>query len=318
MISLLERYQGCLVGLACGDAVGTTVEFSPRGAFAPVTDMVGGGVFDLKPGEWTDDTSMALCLAQSFLCQRRHDPADQLRRYINWRDHGYMSSNGECFDIGSTVSTALHFHEKYSNLVAETSDPMMAGNGSIMRLAPAVLWSFPDVGDAVDVAAATSLTTHAAPEAVDACRVLAVVLVNALRGMAPAELLEGASSVAREPRLRALAVRRIMDLDVSAVRGSGYSVESLEAALWCVMTTDNLPDAVLAAANLGDDADTTAAIAGQIAGAVYGVNGIPKGWRDTLAYGPMIFDIATRLHAERPLRQRGELGIDGAFYGDRP
>ncbi len=300
MISLLDRYQGCLVGLACGDAVGTTVEFSPRGSFSPVTDMVGGGVFDLKPGEWTDDTSMALCLAQSFLCQRRHDPADQLRRYINWRDHGYMSSNGECFDIGSTVSTALNFHEKYGNLVAETSDPMMAGNGSIMRLAPAVLWSFPNVGDAVDLAAATSLTTHAALEAVDACRVLAVVLVNALQGGAANDLLEGAYAIAREPKLQALAARRITDLEFSAVRGSGYSVESLEAALWCVMTTNNFRDAVLAAANLGDDADTTAAIAGQVAGAVYGIDGIPGAWKAALAHGAMIGDIATRIHAERP------------------
>lgn len=311
MISLRDRYQGCLVGLACGDAVGTTVEFSPRGSFAPVTDMVGGGVFDLAPGEWTDDTSMALCLAQSLLCQGGHDPGDQLRRYINWRDHGYMSSNGECFDIGSTVSTALHFHEKRGNLVTETSDPMMAGNGSIMRIAPAILWGFPDMAEAVSLAAATSLRTHAAPEAVDACRVLAVVLVNALQGRAPTALLEGASAIAQEPKLEALATRRIMDLDVSAVRGSGYSVESLEAALWCVMTTDNFRDAVLAAANLGDDADTTAAIAGQIAGAVYGINAIPERWQAILAQRPMIVDVATRLHAERPYRVSGQSGIAG-------
>jgi ADP-ribosyl-[dinitrogen reductase] hydrolase len=299
MISLLDRYQGCLLGLACGDAVGTTVEFSARGTFAPVTDMVGGGVFELQPGEWTDDTSMALCLAQSFLCQRGHDPADQLRRYLNWWHHGYMSSNGECFDIGSTVAAALYFHEKNGNLVAETSDPMMAGNGSIMRLAPAVLWGYPNLEDVVRIAAETSVTTHAAAEAIDACRVLAVVLFNALSGVEPAALLSGAAEVAEQPKLKALANQHIAELDASAIRGSGYSVHSLQAALWCVMTTGNYRDAVLAAANLGDDADTTAAIAGQIAGAVYGLKGIPSAWLGMLAHAGMIEELATRLHDER-------------------
>ncbi|QWT22178.1 ADP-ribosylglycohydrolase family protein [Bacillus sp. NP157] len=302
-ISLLDRYQGCLVGLACGDAVGTTVEFSPRGSFTPVTDMVGGGVFDLRAGEWTDDTSMALCLAQSFLSQRAHDPADQLRRYLNWWHHGYMSSNGVCFDIGSTVATALHFHEQHGNLVAVTSDPKMAGNGSIMRLAPAVLWAFPGLQEVLRIAVGTSLTTHAAAEAVDACRVLAVVLVNALQGAAPADLLEGAAGVAEEPKLKALANRDIAALDVASIRGSGYAVDSLEAALWCVMTTGSYRDAALAAANLGDDADTTAAIAGQIAGAVHGINAIPPSWRETLAEGGMITTLATRLHDERVVQQ---------------
>jgi ADP-ribosyl-[dinitrogen reductase] hydrolase len=102
-----DRFRGCLLGLACGDAVGTAVEFAARGKFAPLTDMVGGGVFGLRPGEWTDDTSMALCLASSLTELGRFDPADQMRRYWKWVEEGYWSSNGRCFDVGNTVYDAL-------------------------------------------------------------------------------------------------------------------------------------------------------------------------------------------------------------------
>ena len=103
----LDRFRGCLLGLAVGDAVGTTVEFAPRGSFLPLTDMTGGGPFQLEPGQWTDDTSMALCLATSLIEQRGFDPVDQMNRYCNWLEFGYLSSNGFCFDIGNTVSAAL-------------------------------------------------------------------------------------------------------------------------------------------------------------------------------------------------------------------
>src|ERR1700748_3035068 len=107
-LSGIERWRGGLLGLACGDAVGTAVEFSPRGTFAPVTDMVGGGPFGLVPGEWTDDTSMALCLATSLVQCRGPDLRDQINRYVNWWQHGYLSSTGDCFDIGMTVRAALN------------------------------------------------------------------------------------------------------------------------------------------------------------------------------------------------------------------
>ena len=104
-----DRYLGCLLGLACGDAVGTTVEFSPRGTFTAVSDMIGGGPFNLNAGEWTDDTSMALCLAHSLIEKGGFDATDQMNRYTNWHEHGYMSSNGVCFDIGNTVRSALTY-----------------------------------------------------------------------------------------------------------------------------------------------------------------------------------------------------------------
>src|SRR3569833_2630282 len=104
-MQLASRQRGCLLGLACGDAVGTTVEFCPRG-FEPVTDMVGGGPLGLKAGEWTDDTSMALCLATSLVERGRFDADDQMRRYLKWWDEGYLSSTGRCFDIGAAGRAA--------------------------------------------------------------------------------------------------------------------------------------------------------------------------------------------------------------------
>ena len=129
-----DRYLGCLLGLACGDAVGTTVEFSPRGTFTAVSDMVGGGPFNLNAGEWTDDTSMALCLAHSLVEKGGFDAADQMNRYTNWYENGYMSSNGVCFDIGNTVRAALYRYKTTGDPFSGALDPNTAGNGSIMRL----------------------------------------------------------------------------------------------------------------------------------------------------------------------------------------
>ena len=105
-MELRDRYRGALLGLAVGDALGTTLEFKRPGSFAPITDMVGGGPFGLKPGQWTDDTSMALCLAESLVECRGFDPVDQLRRYCRWYREGHLSSTGRCFDIGNTTRAA--------------------------------------------------------------------------------------------------------------------------------------------------------------------------------------------------------------------
>jgi len=168
----VDRYRGCLLGLAAGDAVGTTVEFAPRGSFAPVTDMAGGGPFGLRPGEWTDDTSMALCLAASLLERREFDPRDQMERYCRWWERGYMSSTGKCFDIGNTVRGALMRFQETGEPFAGSTHPQSAGNGSIMRLAPAAMFWSPNVDDVVHYCGESSRTTHGAAECVDACRYL--------------------------------------------------------------------------------------------------------------------------------------------------
>lgn len=164
------RFRGCLLGLACGDAVGTAVEFSSRGSFTPLTDMTGGGPFDLRAGEWTDDTSMALCLAASLLHRNGFHPADQMNRYGNWRDYGYMSSNGRCFDIGMTVADALLTYQATGNPYAGSTSPQRAGNGCIMRLAPVPMFYHPNIEQAIHFSGESSRTTHGAPECVEACR----------------------------------------------------------------------------------------------------------------------------------------------------
>lgn len=162
MSGISERFQGCLLGLAIGDAVGATLEFSPRGSFSPMTDMVGGGPFDLEPGEWTDDTSMALCLAYSLIERRGFNARDQMERYLRWRSEGYLSSTGRCFDIGGTVSSALNRFSITGEAFSGSNDPRSAGNGSIMRLAPVVLFFYPDSNAILHFARQSSRTTHGA------------------------------------------------------------------------------------------------------------------------------------------------------------
>jgi ADP-ribosyl-[dinitrogen reductase] hydrolase len=117
------------LGLAVGDALGTTVEFKAPGTFPPVTDISGGGHFNLKPGEWTDDTSMALCLAESLIERRGFDAKDQMDRYRRWHEQGYLSSNGRCFDIGDTVASALARYRRTGDPFAGSESPDTAGNG---------------------------------------------------------------------------------------------------------------------------------------------------------------------------------------------
>ncbi|MCS6814108.1 MAG: ADP-ribosylglycohydrolase family protein, partial [Cyanobacteria bacterium] len=172
-MDLQSRFRGCLLGLAVGDAVGTTVEFQTRGSFQPLTDMVGGGPFKLQPGQWTDDTSMALCLATSLLEQGEFDAADQMNRYLDWYEHGYFSSTGQCFDIGNTVRQALLQYKSSGNPFSGSTHPYSAGNGCIMRLAPIPMRYFPNRYQAIHFAGESSRTTHGAAECIDACRLLA-------------------------------------------------------------------------------------------------------------------------------------------------
>ncbi len=301
--SLAERYRGALLGLACGDAVGTTVEFKPRGSFQPLTDMVGGGPFHLKPGQWTDDTSMALCLAESLLTKNGFNAADQMGRYLNWWQWGYLSSTGECFDIGTTVSQALAQYQQTAEPFAGSTDPYSAGNGSLMRLAPVVLFYFPDARQIQSFAADSSRTTHAAPEAIECCQLFAGLIARALEGATKADLRQSSSAKFSQPKVKAMARGDYLGKTEVDIKGSGYSVQSLEAALWCFQQTDSFAAAILLAANLGDDADTTAAITGQLAGAYYGVRGIPEHWLERLHDSEEIAATADRLLDASRLRQ---------------
>jgi ADP-ribosyl-[dinitrogen reductase] hydrolase len=301
-MNLQNRYRGCLLGLACGDAVGTAVEFMPRGTFAPVTDMTGGGPFDLQPGQWTDDTSMALCLATSLVERRTFDARDQMDRYVRWWKDGYLSSTGRFFDIGIATSGALGRYLDSHDPYAGSDDPYSAGNGSLMRLAPVPMFFYPDLAAALHYAGESSRTTHAAAQCVDACRLFAAILIKAFAGQAKEEILSGPHftfdpAAAISPAIQAIADGEYRRKTSKAITGSGYVVRSLEAALWCFDTTGSFRDAILTAANLGDDADTTAAVCGQLAGAYYGVAGIPTAWLQQLTLRGEIESLADRLLA---------------------
>ncbi|MEP0928429.1 ADP-ribosylglycohydrolase family protein [Leptolyngbya sp. SLC-A1] len=295
-LSSSERFRGCLLGLAIGDAVGTTVEFQRRGSFPPVTDMVGGGPFNLKPGQWTDDTSMALCLATSLVEVGAFDATDQMNRYCDWRDDGYLSSTGDCFDIGNTVNQALSQYKTSGNPFSGSTHARSAGNGCLMRLAPIPMFYFPDRDRAIQFSGESSRTTHGAPECIDASRLFGNVLFRALSGANKTEILLDNLETIPSPAIQSIADGTYQNKRIDEIRGTGYVVNSLEAALWCFWTTENYEQAILAAINLGDDADTTAAICGQVAGAYYGESGIPTSWLKQLAMGDQIAKLADQLH----------------------
>jgi ADP-ribosyl-[dinitrogen reductase] hydrolase len=290
-----NRSRGCLLGLAVGDAVGTAVEFQARGSFPPVTDMVGGGPFRLKPGQWTDDTSMALCLATSLISKNGFDPVDQMDRYWHWYRNGSLSSTGSCFDIGNTVRQALETYQETGNPFSGSTDPYSAGNGALMRLAPIPLFYFPDLEKITYWAGESSRTTHGSPECVEACQLFAEMLFYALSGKSKTDVLFHTTVKVSSPKLAVIARGEYRRKPVDAINGTGYVVDSLEASLWCFDQTDTFEAAILQAANLGDDADTTAAICGQIAGAYYGQTGIPTKWLERLFMHAEIANLADQL-----------------------
>ena len=303
MTTARDRYRGALLGLATGDALGTTVEFAPPGRFPPVTDIVGGGPFRLEAGQWTDDTSMALCLAESLLERRSFDPVDQLGRYVRWYREGHLSSTGACFDVGQTVLGALGRFERTGDPNSGATNEWSAGNGSIMRLAPVPLYFARDPAVAIERCADSSRTTHAATTAVDACRYLGGLIVGAVKGVTKAALLANRfeafpgcwSERPLTPEIDDVASGSFRDREPPEIEGTGYVVRSLEAALWAFDRSESFRSGCLLAANLGHDSDTTAAVYGQLAGAFYGVGAIPVEWRARIAQRELIEDLADRL-----------------------
>jgi ADP-ribosyl-[dinitrogen reductase] hydrolase len=279
-----DRALGALMGLAVGDALGTTLEFEPRDNHPRITDLVGGGPFNLAPGNWTDDTSMALALADSLIAHGTLDEHDLMKRFVRWWRNGDYSCTGRCFDIGGTTSQALSRFEHGGDPIAGSSHPHSAGNGSLMRLAPVVLHGFTiaELG-AVEVSERQSRTTHAAPACLDACREFAFRLYLAAAGKNQSFVL-GFEGSATDPDVARVLAGSWRGKRRNQIRSSGYVVDSLEAALWCVARTTTFEDAVILAANLADDADTTAAITGQLAGAIYGLSAIPERWLTQLAW----------------------------------
>ena len=290
-----SRFIGCLLGLAIGDALGAPVEFMRRGSFEKVTGMRDGGPFNLKAGQWTDDTSMALCLADSLI-EKGFDPADQMHRYTRWFRNGYNSVNGRCFDIGMGTRAALIQWEKTGDPFAGNVSPNAAGNGTLMRLAPVPMLYASDPHQAMRQSVIVTRTTHGAPETIDCSQIMAAHLCAEFNANDDAEdqpVLGPAGYTNQKTTNIALGTYR--DKTEDQIRGSGYCVESLEASLWCLETSSSFSEAVLKAVNLGDDSDTTGAICGQLAGARYGVEGIPDAWIKQLAMSDAIIERAIKL-----------------------
>jgi len=299
----IDRYLGSLQGLAVGDALGTTLEFAEPGTFTPITDMVGGGPFSLRPGEWTDDTSMALCLAESLVEKNSFDPRDQMERYLRWWKEGHLSHSGNCFDIGNTTRKALSQFEITQDPFSGSSDSFAAGNGSIMRLAPVPMFYSREPELAIMKSAESSRTTHGANEAIDACKYLGAIIAGALNGATKDELLSEHYCPIDDywknnplvPKIDDIAMGSFKRKDPPDIKGTGYVVQSLETALWAFNKGNTFEEGCLLAVNLGDDADTTGAVYGQIAGAYFGEQGIPQKWLTNLAMRQTILDLAHRL-----------------------
>ena len=290
-----DKFEGALVGLAVGDAVGTTLEFKPRGTFIPITDMEGGGPFRLNKGEWTDDTSMALCLANSLLSKKGFDPTDQMNRYCNWWRVGYMSSTGDCFDIGGTVMNALDNFIENSEPFSGSIEKDMAGNGSLMRLAPIPIFYASNRELAIKYAGKSSRTTHGAAECIDSCQLFTDLIIEAYTATSKEAIFEQSNYQPYAPKVTSIANQEFLSKSYLELTGSGYVIESLESALWCFMNSTSFEEAILLSANIGNDADTTAAICGQIAGAYYGFSGIPEKWSSAIVMANEIRQWANEL-----------------------
>jgi len=299
-----DRQRGAILGLAIGDALGAAVEFHPPGTFEPVTGYRGGGPHGLEPGEWTDDTSMALALADS-IADVGWDLNDQAERYVSWWTSGAYSVNGRVFDIGITTCAALQrFRETGDAMLSGDASSRASGNGSLMRLAPvpvAYARLFPQrlgvlvephrLDELIEKLIDSSRPTHASPQCLSACAYFGVVLCGLLHGIPRDEVLSPdwpplrhvIEHAALHPEVQEVALGSFRTRQPPEIRGSGYVVRSLEAALWAFHDAADFRQAVLRAVNLGDDADTTGAVCGQLAGAAFGEAAIPEEWRTGLA-----------------------------------
>jgi ADP-ribosylglycohydrolase len=314
-VALKERFRGSLMGLAVGDAIGTSADGKARGSFTPLTDMVGGGRYRLLAGQWTDDTSMALLLAESLIEKGAFDPMDQGNRYWKWYSTGHLSSTGQCFNVGMSVRGAVaKFNPVPDDRRRMSDEPIRpfpgsvadwaAGNGCLVRICPIPLFFHKYPAVAMDRSVDSAMVTHGSEIAKDACRYFAGLLVGALQGVSKEELLSQRycplpnhyQEKPLVPEVDSVACGSFKTAEEGGIKPTGYAVSSLEAALWGFHHTDNFRDGCLKVANLGNDADTAAAIYGQLAGAYYGIGGIPEHWRDRVFVSPLILLFADELH----------------------
>ena len=295
--NLRDRFLGAFVGLAVGDALAAATQFRTAGTFTPVGDLLGGGPYDLPRGGWSDDTSMALCLAESLLESSGFDPRDQVDRYRQWQQQGHLSATGQCLGITAGTAKALAQAQWRRQLFSGSHDPNQLDPEVLSRVAPAVLFYFANPVDAVTFASEQSRTTCQAPGAMEACKVLAAWLIEALSGKPKAALLAPPAELLDLSALRTGAAAIASATAPAASPIAGNALEALDAAVWAFRSTDNFRDGALKAANLGANSDVTTAVYGQLAGAHYGVGAIPATWRTSLMGKDLIEGLTDRLLA---------------------
>ena len=282
---LRARYLGALLGLATGDAVGAATQYRRPGRFTPVGDMLGGGPFDLPRGAWSDDTAMALCLAESLLERQGFDARDQVERYRRWQQEGYLSSTGQCVGITAGTARALARAQWRRQAFSGSHDPEALDPEVLSRVTPVVLYYFADPARAIEQAAEAARTTSQAPAVLNACRALAAALHAALSGASRREVVAAAEAL-------------IGKTSRPAAHGQeGSAPAALATALDIFARTDSFRDAVLAAANLGGASDVVAAAAGALAGAHHTQGAIPLMWRNSLMKLELLESFADRLLA---------------------
>jgi ADP-ribosyl-[dinitrogen reductase] hydrolase len=282
-----------LVGLAIGDTLGMPLEFQHRGTFAELDGLRAGGPFNLPLGYWTDDTSMALCLADSILECGGYDSYDVMARYARWFNDGYRSSTETCFDIGNQTRAAIFDFERNPVVAVDVPRTSAAGNGSVMRLAPVVIAALAARRSPAETAHLGRLSareTHYSAVAESSTSDFAKMLYAAASATEKTQPLEAITDGPLATLLRDAAEKTPDQL-----KPTGYVVDTLEVATWAFLTTQNFRDGALRAVNLGGDSDTIGAVYGQLAGAFYGLSGIPGQWVTQLCQRDEIIELGRRL-----------------------
>ncbi len=303
---LADRAEGCLLGLACGDALGGAVEFSSRAAIARdlpdgVREITGGGPHGLELGEVTDDTQMALAIARA--CTPVGIDLDAvIRNFLDWYRSGPK-------DIGVATSRALSLLDKgvpwceAGERLLRESHGGVAGNGTVMRCAPVAIRFRSDRERLIRASIDTARMTHADPRATWGAVALNQAIAHLLDGGAVGDVLDVAVDGIGDGRVRN-AIVQTPNLQYDELRSSGYVLHTLTASFWCLLNRPNAEEAIVTAVALGEDADTTGAVTGALAGAAWGASTLPARWLDVLQVREEIQSLARQL-MEWDLAERG-------------
>jgi ADP-ribosyl-[dinitrogen reductase] hydrolase len=296
MTTLDDRYRGCLIGLACGDALGGPVEFDSRAKMdecfpAGLREFIGGGWLHLFPGEITDDTQMSLDVARSLCAHPEGDMSDLATRFLAWRNSAPKDIGNTTRDALDRLAAGVPWAEAGEQTFRHRGERDSAGNGAIMRCAPVAMRFRNDPDRLRDVSIDVSRITHANPLCTWASVVVDQATAALLNGEPVAAALERASSGIDQPEvLAALSLAQTASRD--KIASGGFVLDTLVAALWSLIRTESFEDAVVTAVGLGGDTDTTGAVAGALAGAHYGYDAIPTRWRDTVQYREELSSLA--------------------------